>query len=66
MAVVGLGRLVARLGARLGPGVPARRLGDVAVFSAPLFLNFETPRGKYEAFEHYRNEEFAADQGISR
>ncbi|MEE4271753.1 MAG: hypothetical protein V2I67_08765 [Thermoanaerobaculales bacterium] len=31
----------------------AQRLGDVAQFSAPLFLNFETPRGKYEAFEHY-------------
>jgi hypothetical protein len=40
---------------KMGPSdeIAARRLGDVAVFSAPLFLNFETPRGKYEAFEHY-------------
>jgi hypothetical protein len=40
---------------KLGPSkeMVARRIGDVAVFSAPLFLNFETPRGKYEAFEHY-------------
>jgi hypothetical protein len=40
---------------KLGPAkeMVAHRLGDVAVFSAPLFLNFETPRGTYEAFEHY-------------
>jgi hypothetical protein len=40
---------------KMGPSdeIAARRLGEVAVFSAPLFLNFETPRGKYEAFEHY-------------
>lgn len=40
---------------KLGPSeeMTARRVGDVAVFSAPLFLNFETPRGRYEAFEHY-------------
>jgi hypothetical protein len=40
---------------KMGPmdNMTARRLGDVAMFSAPLFLNFETPRGKYEAFEHY-------------
>ncbi len=40
---------------KLGPmdTMAAQRLGDVAQFAAPLFLNFETPRGKYEAFEHY-------------
>jgi hypothetical protein len=40
---------------KIGPSdeIAARWLGDVAVYSAPLFLNFETPRGKYEAFEHY-------------
>ncbi len=40
---------------KLGPSeeIVARRLGDAVVFSAPLFLNLETPRGKYEAFEHY-------------
>jgi len=40
---------------KIGPSdeITARRLGDVAIFSAPLFLNFETSRGKYEAFEHY-------------
>lgn len=39
----------------LGPAeeMVARRVGDVVFFSAPLFLNFETPRGTYEAFEHY-------------
>ena len=40
---------------KFGPSseIAARRLGDVAIFSAPLFLNFDTPRDKYEAFEHY-------------
>lgn len=40
---------------KLGPSdeITARRLGDTAVFSAPLFLNLETPRGPYQAFEHY-------------
>jgi hypothetical protein len=40
---------------KMGPmdTMAAQRLGDVAQFAAPLFLNFETPRGKYEAFEHY-------------
>lgn len=39
----------------IGPSdeITARRLGDTAIYSAPLFLNIETPRGKYEAFEHY-------------
>ena len=40
---------------KMGPmdTMVAQRLGDVAQYSAPLVLNFETPRGKYEAFEHY-------------
>lgn len=40
---------------KLGPSdeITAQRLGDVAVYSAPLFLNLETPRGLYQAFEHY-------------
>lgn len=39
----------------IGPSdeITVRRLGGVAVFSAPLFLAFDTPRGRYEAFEHY-------------
>ncbi len=40
---------------KLGPSdeITARRLGGVAIFSAPLFLDLETPRGRYQAFEHY-------------
>lgn len=30
-----------------------KRYGSTIVFSAPLFLNFETPRGKYQAYENY-------------
>jgi hypothetical protein len=30
-----------------------RRLGEMLVVSAPLFLNRETPRGRYEAYENY-------------
>jgi hypothetical protein len=30
-----------------------RRLGTTLVVSTPLFLNRETPRGKYEAYENY-------------
>lgn len=39
----------------MGPGYnsTARKLGENYVFSSPVFLNFETPRGKYEAFENY-------------
>lgn len=39
----------------IGPGGlnRVRRFGSTIVFSAPLFLNFETPRGKYEAYENY-------------
>ncbi|MGH9842852.1 MAG: DUF1838 family protein [Blastocatellia bacterium] len=45
-------------GARLqtvGPvgGATAKRLGDGILFAAPLFLNYDTPRGKYEAYENY-------------
>jgi len=51
---------------KMGPmdTMAARRLGDAAVFSAPLFLNFETPRGKYEAFEHY--DFFIQPDGVAR
>ena len=40
---------------KIGPGDKflLRRLGGSLVFSAPLFLNMETPRGKYEAYENY-------------
>ena len=40
---------------KIGPGdnFLLRRLGRSLVFSSPLFLNFETPRGKYEAYENY-------------
>lgn len=33
--------------------ITARRFGELNIFSAPLFLNIETPRGKYEAYENY-------------
>ena len=33
--------------------ISARRFGELSIFSAPLFLNIETPRGKYEAYENY-------------
>jgi hypothetical protein len=51
---------------KMGPmdSMTARRLGDVAQFSAPLFLNIETPRGKYEAFEHY--DFFIQPDGVAR
>ena len=40
---------------KIGPGdnFLLRRLGPSLVFSSPLFLNMETPRGKYEAYENY-------------
>jgi len=46
------------VGARIqkfGPssGIFAQKLGDTIAFTAPVFLDFETPRGKYEAFENY-------------
>jgi len=39
----------------IGPSdeITVRRQGGVVIFSAPLFLAFDTPRGRYEAFEHY-------------
>ncbi len=42
--------------ARIGPDERARvRTGNptATLFSIPLFLNIETPRGKYEAYENY-------------
>ena len=40
---------------KIGPGdnFLLRRLGPSLVFSSPLFLNMETPRGHYEAYENY-------------
>jgi hypothetical protein len=40
---------------KMGPGynTSVRRLGDSYVFTAPVFLDWETPRGKYEAYENY-------------
>lgn len=40
---------------KIGPGynTNARRVGDTYFFGSPIFLNFETPRGKYEAAENY-------------
>ncbi len=39
----------------IGPGtkITARQLGESMFFAAPLFLNIETPNGKYQAFENY-------------
>ena len=40
---------------KIGPGENflLRHLGPSLVFSSPLFLNLETPRGKYDAYENY-------------
>lgn len=40
---------------KIGPGDKflARRMGETIVYSAPLFLNMETPAGRYEAYENY-------------
>ncbi len=40
---------------KMGPGygITARKLSGNTMFSTPVFLNFETPRGKYEAYENY-------------
>ncbi len=40
---------------KLGPGYStmARKLGKTLMFSTPVFLNFPTPRGQYEAYENY-------------
>ena len=40
---------------KIGPGENflLRRLGPSLVFSSPLFLNLDTPRGRYEAYENY-------------
>ena len=39
----------------IGPGYKtyARHVGDTYFFNAPIFLNFETPRGSYQAAENY-------------
>lgn len=40
---------------RIGPGnsIEATPVGAGILFSAPLFLDMETPRGRYQTFEHY-------------
>ena len=40
---------------KIGPGygIKARNLGDAITFSAPVFLDFPTPRGRYQAYENY-------------
>lgn len=40
---------------RIGPGtdITAETLGAGVLFSAPLFLDFEVPGGRYQTFEHY-------------
>ncbi|MBM3789452.1 MAG: DUF1838 domain-containing protein [Acidobacteria bacterium] len=47
---------------KIGPGDKfiARRIGGSIVYSAPLFLNMETPAGRYEAYENY---DFFIDPG---
>jgi Protein of unknown function (DUF1838) len=40
---------------KIGPGKDflLRRMGPTLVYSTPLFLNLDTPRGHYEAYENY-------------
>lgn len=40
---------------KFGPssGIYAQKLADTYAYTAPVFLDFETPRGRYEAFENY-------------
>jgi hypothetical protein len=40
---------------KLGPGTntTARMIDGNIIFSSPVFLNFTTPQGKYEAYENY-------------
>jgi hypothetical protein len=40
---------------RIGPveNIRVRRIGETQVFSAPLFLDFPTGAGRYQAFENY-------------
>ncbi|WP_448518102.1 DUF1838 family protein [Rhodoflexus sp.] len=40
---------------KMGPGYKtlARKMGDSYVFTSPVFLDWDTPRGKYEAYENY-------------
>lgn len=34
-------------------GIYVQKLGQTYAFTAPVFLDFETPRGRYEAYENY-------------
>lgn len=47
----GAGTRITKMGP--GEGISVRKLGDVYVWTAPVFLDFTTPRGKYEAYENY-------------
>jgi hypothetical protein len=47
----GAGAAINKMGP--GEGIIARKMGQNISFAAPVFLNFETPRGKYEAYENY-------------
>jgi hypothetical protein len=40
---------------KMGPGesISVRQLGGNYIFTAPVFLDFTGPRGKYEAYENY-------------
>ena len=40
---------------KMGPGesITVRKTGETFIWTAPVFLDFTTPRGKYEAYENY-------------
>ena len=40
---------------KMGPGesITVRKTGDTFIWTAPVFLDFTSPRGKYEAYENY-------------
>lgn len=40
---------------KMGPGYNtlARKMGNSYIFTSPVFLDWNTPRGKYEAYENY-------------
>lgn len=51
---------------KLGPGfnTTARQMGDSYIFTSPVFLDWELPSGKYEAYENYDFYYFPADSDI--
>jgi hypothetical protein len=52
---------------RIGPveNIQLRRIGETLVFSAPLFLDFPTGAGRYQAFENYDFFIHPEDSGLS-